>query len=158
MQIARLSAALGNMRRAQHITIEGSIVVAATRAGVAAAPNGWISVWQFRGARTVSSMSPRCCCSLTPQYACLRTSSSPQVRFARTPPRYLIALASSKLHIAAVPDDHPKRDPTKWTFYGLFDGAWVPLLNEEVTPPNERFTSFGITRRVSLPLCPIYWV
>ena len=51
-------------------------------------------------------------------------------------------------------DDNMQRDPTAWTFYGQYGGAWVPLKTEEVVPPTTRYTSFGIAalNDTSLPL------
>ena len=48
-------------------------------------------------------------------------------------------------------DDSMQRDPTSWTFYGQYDGAWVPLKTEEVVPPMTRYTSYGITPLVPSP-------
>ena len=42
-------------------------------------------------------------------------------------------------------DDNEKRDPTAWTFYGLHGAEWVALQTERVSPPWERYTSYGIS-------------
>ena len=50
-------------------------------------------------------------------------------------------------------DDNDKRDPTAWTFYAKLGDHWVPHKAEQVqSPPQPRYTSYGISHVPTTPL------